>query len=134
MAAPIVPSANSAPRTRLAHRVIGRSSREPGSVPRQPWFGARCTAGWHPASCGSPPARDIGVSYRRPVGSRGSVDFRLPPPVTEFRDQLRVWLAGHLTDEVRAASRRRGAGGEALAVLRAWDRTMAEAGWAAISW
>jgi len=62
------------------------------------------------------------------------VDFRLPPPVLAFRDRLRAWLAGNLTDEVRAASRRRGAGDDALAVLRAWDRTMADAGWAAISW
>ena len=62
------------------------------------------------------------------------MDFRLPPPVQAFRDQLRAWLADNLTDEVREASRRRGAGDDALAVLRAWDRTMADAGWAAISW
>jgi alkylation response protein AidB-like acyl-CoA dehydrogenase len=63
------------------------------------------------------------------------VDFRLPPDVHAFRDQLRAWLAGNLTDEVRGAARRRGRDdGGALAVLRAWDRTMADAGWAAISW
>src|SRR5262245_31573795 len=63
-----------------------------------------------------------------------SVDFRLPPDVAGFRDQLRSWLADNLTDDVRAAAGRRGAGGEALDVLRSWDRTMADAGWAAISW
>jgi alkylation response protein AidB-like acyl-CoA dehydrogenase len=63
-----------------------------------------------------------------------TVDFRLPPDVLAFRDDLRAWLAGNLTDDVRAAARRRGAGGDALDVLRAWDRTMADAGWAAISW
>jgi len=63
------------------------------------------------------------------------VDFRLPPAVQAFRDELREWLAGNLTDEVRDAARRRGRDDDAgLAVLRSWDRTMAEAGWAAISW
>jgi alkylation response protein AidB-like acyl-CoA dehydrogenase len=62
-------------------------------------------------------------------------DFRLPPDVEAFRDQLRAWLADNLTDEVRDAARRRGRDDDdALAVLRSWDRAMAEAGWAAISW
>ena len=61
------------------------------------------------------------------------VDFRLPPAVEAFRDELRTWLASHLTDDVRAAARRRG-DADALERLRAWDRTMADAGWAAISW
>ena len=63
------------------------------------------------------------------------IDFRLPPDVQAFRDQLRAWLAGNLTDDVRDAARRRGRDDDgALAVLRAWDRRMADAGWAAISW
>ncbi len=63
------------------------------------------------------------------------IDFRLPPDVQAFRDQLRAWLAGNLTDEVRDAALRRGRDDDgALAVLRAWDRKMADAGWAAISW
>ena len=63
------------------------------------------------------------------------VDFRLPPDVQAFRDELRAWLAGNLTDEVRDAARRRGRGDDdALAVLRSWDRTMADAGWGAVSW
>jgi alkylation response protein AidB-like acyl-CoA dehydrogenase len=62
-----------------------------------------------------------------------TVDFRLPPPVLAFRDQLRAWLVDNLTDEVREAARHRGRD-DALTVLRSWDRTMAEAGWAAISW
>jgi alkylation response protein AidB-like acyl-CoA dehydrogenase len=63
------------------------------------------------------------------------IDFRLPPDVQAFRDQLRAWLAGNLTDEVRDATSRRGRDDDgALAVLRAWDRKMADAGWAAISW
>jgi len=63
------------------------------------------------------------------------VDFRLPPPVQAFRDELRAWLAANLTDDVRDAARRRGSDDDAaLAVLRSWDRTMADAGWAAIAW
>ncbi len=62
------------------------------------------------------------------------MDFRLPPQVEVFRDELRGWLEANLTEDVREASLRRGEGGEHLDRLRAWDRTMADAGWAAISW
>ena len=62
------------------------------------------------------------------------VDFRLPPPVEAFRDELRAWLDAHLSDGVRQAGRSRGADPSALDRLRAWDRTMADASWAAISW
>jgi alkylation response protein AidB-like acyl-CoA dehydrogenase len=54
------------------------------------------------------------------------VDFSLPPPVVAFRDELRAWLHDNLTDDVRD--------GAPLDVRRTWDRTMADAGWAAISW
>jgi alkylation response protein AidB-like acyl-CoA dehydrogenase len=62
------------------------------------------------------------------------VDFRLPTAAEAFRDELRSWLAANLTDDVRDAGRRRGADPDALDRLRSWDRTMADAGWAAISW
>jgi alkylation response protein AidB-like acyl-CoA dehydrogenase len=63
------------------------------------------------------------------------VDFALPPEVLGFRDELRAWLGANLTDEVRAAGRNRHRTDDDLAVLRAWDRTIAEAGWSsAISW
>ena len=65
---------------------------------------------------------------------RPSVDFRLAAPVEAFRDQLRAWLADNLPDDVRHAARHRGTVDDALATLRSWDRTMADAGWAAISW
>jgi alkylation response protein AidB-like acyl-CoA dehydrogenase len=50
-----------------------------------------------------------------------------------FRDELRAWLGDHLTDEVvRAGSRP--VEGANLEVLRAWNRTLADSGWAAPSW
>lgn len=51
-----------------------------------------------------------------------------------FRAEQRAWLADNLTDEVRDAARRRGTDDAAFTTLRSWDRTTAEAGWAAISW
>ncbi len=50
-----------------------------------------------------------------------------------FRDELRSWLADHLTDEVvRVGSR--AVEGANLEVLRTWNRTLADGGWAAPSW
>jgi alkylation response protein AidB-like acyl-CoA dehydrogenase len=62
------------------------------------------------------------------------VDFSYPPEVMQFRKELRDWLAANLTDEVVAAGRRRGTYGAAFDMLRAWNATMADAGWAAVSW
>ena len=50
-----------------------------------------------------------------------------------FRDELRAWLADHLTDEVVRAGRRP-VEGASLEVLRSWNRTLADGGWAAPSW
>jgi alkylation response protein AidB-like acyl-CoA dehydrogenase len=62
------------------------------------------------------------------------VDFAYPVEVEQFREELRAWLAANLTDDVVAARRRAGADGAAFETLRAWDRTTADAGWAAVSW
>jgi alkylation response protein AidB-like acyl-CoA dehydrogenase len=62
------------------------------------------------------------------------IDFRLPPEAEAFRDELRRWLDEHLSDDVRRAGQARGRTDEDLALLRAWDRTLADAGWSAISW
>ncbi len=55
-------------------------------------------------------------------------------PVDLFRAELRAWLDAHLTaDVVEAATG--GLGNEAnLPTLRAWNATLADAGWAAPSW
>jgi len=62
------------------------------------------------------------------------VDFSYPAEVEQFRAQLREWLSANLTDELVAARRPAGRDDAAFELLRTWDRAMAEAGWAAVSW
>jgi alkylation response protein AidB-like acyl-CoA dehydrogenase len=62
------------------------------------------------------------------------VDFSYPAEVEQFRTELRAWLAANLTDDVVAAGRRSGRDPLAFDRLREWNRTMADAGWAAVSW
>jgi len=62
------------------------------------------------------------------------VDFSYPPEVEQFRKELRTWLSANLTDEVKAADRNRGRDADAFDTLRAWDATVVDAGWGAVSW
>jgi alkylation response protein AidB-like acyl-CoA dehydrogenase len=62
------------------------------------------------------------------------VDFSYPADVEQFRKELRTWLSANLTDEVKAADRNRGRDPGAFDTLRAWDATVADAGWGAVSW
>ncbi|OIN81101.1 acyl-CoA dehydrogenase family protein [Mycobacterium malmoense] len=62
------------------------------------------------------------------------MDFSYPPEAERFRAELRDWLSANLTDELVAARRRSGRDDAAFELLRAWNRTMADAGWAAVSW
>ena len=62
------------------------------------------------------------------------MDFSYPAEVEPFRKELRAWLTTNLTDEVRAADRQRGRDAQAFETLRAWDATVADAGWGAVSW
>jgi alkylation response protein AidB-like acyl-CoA dehydrogenase len=62
------------------------------------------------------------------------VDFSYPAEVERFRTELRDWLSANLTDELIAARRPAGRDDAAFEMLRAWNRTMADAGWAAVSW
>lgn len=62
------------------------------------------------------------------------MDFTYSAEVEQFRSELRAWLAATLTDDIVAAGRRRGRDLEAFQTLREWNRTMADAGWAAVSW
>jgi alkylation response protein AidB-like acyl-CoA dehydrogenase len=62
------------------------------------------------------------------------VDFSYPAEVEQFRKELRAWLAANLTDDVKAADRRRGRDPGAFDTLRVWDAAMADAGWGAVSW
>jgi alkylation response protein AidB-like acyl-CoA dehydrogenase len=62
------------------------------------------------------------------------VDFSYPAEVEEFRTELRDWLSANLTSELIAARRPSDRDDAAFEMLRAWNQTMADAGWAAVSW
>ncbi len=62
------------------------------------------------------------------------MDFSYPAEVEQFRAELRDWLSANLTDELIAARRPSGHDDATFAMLRTWNRTMADAGWAAVSW
>jgi alkylation response protein AidB-like acyl-CoA dehydrogenase len=62
------------------------------------------------------------------------VDFSYPAEVEEFRTELRDWLSANLTSELIAARRPSDRDDAAFEMLRVWNHTMADAGWAAVSW
>ena len=65
------------------------------------------------------------------------MDFTYPPEAEAFRAEFRAWLDEHLTDESGSRARRRLDGrsdAERLDALRAWNRTLADARYAAIAW
>jgi alkylation response protein AidB-like acyl-CoA dehydrogenase len=53
--------------------------------------------------------------------------------VDDFRVELRTWLADHLTPDVVEAGELHLEGGS-LEVMRGWNRTLADGGWAAPAW
>jgi alkylation response protein AidB-like acyl-CoA dehydrogenase len=61
-------------------------------------------------------------------------DAATPAPVALFRDGLAKWLEAHLTPEVVGAGREGFEDERTLAVLREWNRALADAGWAAPAW
>ncbi|WP_205874310.1 acyl-CoA dehydrogenase family protein [Mycobacterium camsae] len=62
------------------------------------------------------------------------MDFSYPAEVERFRAELRAWLAANLTEELIAARRPSGRDDAVFDKLRAWNATMADACWAAVSW
>jgi alkylation response protein AidB-like acyl-CoA dehydrogenase len=62
------------------------------------------------------------------------MDFTLPQQVRSFRDELRGWLADHLTEEVIAAGRHTASDPAAFEIVRGWNRLLAEHRWAAVTW
>jgi hypothetical protein len=64
------------------------------------------------------------------------MDFTYPPEAEAFRDEFRAWLDDHLTDELRALPTvlNCSPGSPELDALRAWNRELADAGYAAITW
>jgi len=63
------------------------------------------------------------------------VDLTLSPSLTEFRDEVRTWLAEHLVGEF---AKHRGVGfswdDEAWELRLAWDRELASGGWLCMGW
>jgi len=64
------------------------------------------------------------------------VDWSFPPEAEAFRAEFRAWLVEHLTPELLALPMVVGCapGSPELAALRAWNRELADARYAAISW
>lgn len=62
------------------------------------------------------------------------MDFSYPQAAELFRKELRAWLSAHLTADVVDSGNRRGSDDAAFETLRAWNATVADAGWAAVSW
>ena len=55
-------------------------------------------------------------------------------PVAGFRSELVSWLAEHLTPAVIEAGQAGLDVGDNFEILREWNRTLADAGWAAVAW
>jgi alkylation response protein AidB-like acyl-CoA dehydrogenase len=63
------------------------------------------------------------------------VDFTYPAEAEAFRDEFRAWLEEHLTDDLRElAEHPVGDDTEGIERLRTWNRTLADARYAAIAW
>ena len=62
------------------------------------------------------------------------MDYRYPPDTLPFRRDVRQWLQENLSDELRGQSNRGALTPGQLDALRRWNRKLADAGYAAISW
>jgi alkylation response protein AidB-like acyl-CoA dehydrogenase len=63
------------------------------------------------------------------------VDFTYPPEAELFRTEFRAWLDANLPDDLRhAGTSLEMSDHDALERLRAWNRTLADAHYAAIAW
>ena len=62
------------------------------------------------------------------------MDFTYPPEAEAFRGEYRAWLDEHLTDELRSLGYRGEPDEGYLGLMHEWNRTLADAGYAAISW
>jgi alkylation response protein AidB-like acyl-CoA dehydrogenase len=62
------------------------------------------------------------------------VDLRYPPDAEAFRAELRRWLEANRPEGLPTHTDQLERGSDALDRLRAWNRTLADAGYAALSW
>jgi hypothetical protein len=70
----------------------------------------------------------------RPVPTGPDSSLPVTDAHDEFRHSLTSWLNDNLTPEVVAAGRAGLLNAKTIEILRSWNRTLADAGWAAISW
>lgn len=101
--------------------LAGRLWDDPDSGPI-PGSGHRPTAGLAGPPAAPAPATD-------PDADGGGFDFRLGPEVAAFRDEVRSFLADHVTDEVIERAHDTG-------TIHDWGlhRAMADAGWISAGW
>lgn len=62
------------------------------------------------------------------------MDYRYPAEVAEFRAEVRQWLADNLDEDLRGLASRGALTPGQVTALRAWNRQLADARLAAISW
>ena len=62
------------------------------------------------------------------------MDLRYPPSAEAFRAELRAWLDANVPMDLAGQAEPLSRGSDALERLRAWNRTLADAGYAALSW
>ena len=62
------------------------------------------------------------------------MDLRYPPEAEAFRSELRAWLEANLPDDLPGQTEQLERGTVELERLREWNRTLADAGYAALSW
>ena len=62
------------------------------------------------------------------------MDYHYPPDTLPFRQEVRQWLDVNLDESLKGQSNRGALAAEQLGELRAWNRKLADAGYAAISW
>lgn len=62
------------------------------------------------------------------------MDYTYPTQAEAFRSEVRAWLAAELPDALRGHAQRLDWTPERLESLRAWNRKLAQAGYAAIGW
>lgn len=62
------------------------------------------------------------------------MDFSYPPQAEAFRSELRAWLEANLDERFRSAGRPGDFSPERVALLREWNRILADAGYVAIGW
>ena len=62
------------------------------------------------------------------------MDFSYPPEAEAFRAEFRAWLDEHLTEEFQGIGFDPDADDETVERQRAWNRLLADAGYAAIAW